>query len=115
MFSRLLWEKLISFWSIRINPGPVWPLPDRIALIRELAYTGGYSPLLVFSVLGIVLSMRHRRETTLFIFIFGLYTLVHILVWSSTRLRMPLDSLLAVIAGHGLLHTYNKYIVRRGS
>ena len=62
-----------------------------------------YVILVVLSVLGFVNSISTRHEAWLVLLILLVYTLVNVLVWTSTRLRIPLDSLLAIFAGFGLL------------
>ena len=57
----------------------------------------------VLSVLGFANSISARREAWLVLLILLVYTLVNVLVWTSTRLRIPLDSLLSIFAGFGLL------------
>ncbi|HJO33072.1 MAG TPA: glycosyltransferase family 39 protein [Anaerolineales bacterium] len=110
-FAELLREKLIAFWSPRINPKIAQPLNSSFAYVREFSYMISYVTLLGFAFVGVAASVRHRRETTLFLFLCVLYTLVNILVWASTRLRMPLDSLLAVFSGYGMLRVIS-YKVR---
>ena len=113
---RLLSRKLIFFWSPNINPSieysggsNVW-LEESGALfgfsftyIRDIAYTVSYVILVVLSVLGFANSISARREAWLVLLILLVYTLVNVLVWTSTRLRIPLDSLLSIFAGFGLL------------
>ena len=110
-FAELLREKLIAFWSPRINPKIAQPLNSSFAYVREFSYMISYVTMLGFAFVGVAASVRHRRETTLFLFLCVLYTLVNILVWASTRLRMPLDSLLAVFSGYGMLRVIS-YKVR---
>jgi 4-amino-4-deoxy-L-arabinose transferase-like glycosyltransferase len=110
-FAELLREKLIAFWSPRINPKIAQPLNSSFAYVREFSYMISYVTLLGFAFVGVAASVRHRRETTLFLLLCVLYTLVNILVWASTRLRMPLDSLLAVFSGYGMLRVIS-YKVR---
>ena len=102
-FAELLREKLIAFWSPRINPNVAQPLNSSFGYVRDFSYTISYVTLVALAFVGIAASVRHRRETTLFLCLFVLYTLVNILVWASTRLRMPLDSLIVVFSGYGML------------
>ncbi|HCU79995.1 MAG: hypothetical protein CL789_04545 [Chloroflexi bacterium] len=116
-YYRLLYRKLFSFWSPHINPSVdysggrnVWS-EDAGALfgftfryIRDVAYTVSYVILVILSVLGFVNSIGSRHEAWLVLLILLMYTLVNVLVWTSTRLRIPLDSLLSIFAGFGLWH-----------
>ena len=115
-YYRLLYRKLLSFWSPNINPSveysggsSVWS-EDAGALfgfsfryIRDVAYTVSYVIVVVLSVLGFANSIGVRHEAWLALLILLVYTLVNVLVWTSTRLRIPLDSLLVIFAGFGLL------------
>ena len=113
---RLLSRKLIFFWSPNINPSieysggsNVWSEESgalfgfSFTYIRDIAYTVSYVILVVLSVLGFANSISARREAWLVLLILLVYTLVNVLVWTSTRLRIPLDSLLSIFAGFGLL------------
>ena len=115
-YSRLLYRKLLSFWSPNINPSieysggsNVWS-DDAGALfgysfksIRNITYTVSYVVLLALSVLGFANSISSRHEAWLALLILLVYTFINVLVWTSTRLRIPLDSLLSIFAGFGLL------------
>ena len=104
-FLKLLWSKAIYLWSPRINPASTQTFAFDFAPIRDVIYTGSYIPLIGFGIVGIVLSIRSRQETLLFLVLFFTYTLVNVLVWTSTRLRIPLDSLIAVFSGYALWRT----------
>ena len=104
-FLELLWSKAVYLWSPRINPASTQTFAFDSVPLRDLIYTVSYIPLIGFGIVGIVLSIRIRRETLLFLFLFTLYTLVTVLVWTSTRLRIPLDSLIAVFSGYALWRT----------
>ena len=62
-----------------------------------------YVVLLALSVLGFANSISARHEAWLALLILLVYTFINVLVWTSTRLRIPLDSLLSIFAGFGLL------------
>ena len=104
-FLKLLWSKAIYLWSPRINPASTQTFAFDFASIRDVIYTGSYIPLIGFGIVGIVLSIRSRQETLLFLVLFFTYTLVNVLVWTSTRLRIPMDSLIAVFSGYALWRT----------
>ena len=75
--------------------------------IRNITYTVSYVVLLALSVLGFANSISARHEAWLALLILLVYTFINVLVWTSTRLRIPLDSLLAIFAGFGLLRALN--------
>ena len=119
-YQRLLYRKLISFWSPSINPSiehsggsDAWSEDGGLFFnvsfryVRDITYTVSYVILVVLAVLGLANSLSWRRETLLVLLILSMYTLVNVLVWTSTRLRIPLDSLLAIFAGFGLLRALN--------
>ena len=116
----LLYRKLNSFWSPSINPSiehsggsDAWSEDGGLFFnvsfryVRDITYTVSYVILVVLAVLGLANSLSWRRETLLVLLILSMYTLVNVLVWTSTRLRIPLDSLLAIFAGFGLLRALN--------
>ncbi len=109
LFSKLLPTKIVAFWSVRLNPDPVTPLPGSLKILREPIYTLSYAPLLGLALLGLILSIGQREEPMLFIFIFVSFTIFHMMGWSATRLRIPLDSFLAIFAGYGLIKLLRRY------
>jgi hypothetical protein len=72
-------------------------------LMRVFSY-GLYLP---FYLLGIYLSWRNwRRVSLLYLFAF-VYSAMHILIWASTRYRLPIDAAMMPLAGlavHSLWH-----------
>ena len=111
-YIQLLWGKLISFWSIHLNPGPVGEQHTAVTSFREVLYTISYAPLLFLSVVGIIATFQ-QRETRLIVLIFAAYTLAHLLIWTATRLRMPLDSLLMIFSGYTLFRGFQLFKQRR--
>lgn len=107
-YLQLLGTKFLTFWSFFLYPSPEPNINPTVRLIRNLTYTLSYLPLLVLGLAGIGFSFAQRAETRLVALICVAYTLVHVLVWGSTRLRMPLDALLAVFAAEALLQLWPK-------
>jgi 4-amino-4-deoxy-L-arabinose transferase-like glycosyltransferase len=104
-YIQLLGTKFLSFWSIFLNPSPEKNINPTVRLIRNLAYTLSYTPLLILGGVGIWLNFT-RPETRLVVLILGFYTLVHVLIWGTTRMRIPLDTLLALYASEVLWRLY---------
>jgi len=97
--ARLAWAKIKFLW----RPAP-WhtsvegtvPLGIRLSL-------GAFSIFLYVAAFTGLIFLRHRPLTlTLAIFPPVLFTLVHALVWSQVRFRIPLHPLLAALAAAGL-------------
>lgn len=101
-YLKLLGAKFLAFWSIQLNPGPVGLLDARVLGARELVYMLSYTPLLVLGLIGMFLTFTHKWETRFGLLILSCFTLAHVLVWTATRLRAPLDPLLAVFASYPL-------------
>ena len=97
-YLKLLEAKFLSFWSIFLNPGPVGELNNIVQSYRGFFYTLSYIPLLILALIGIALTL-HYPETRLVLMILCFYTFVHLLIYPSTRLRIPLDVLLAIFSG----------------
>ena len=117
-YIKLLYKKLFLFWSPYINPnmstvkgfGDIFSFSELGTKLsfedfRRISYTISYSVLSLFAICGFVLSLGHISESRLLLLVLLLYTLVNVLVWTSTRLRIPLDSILAIFAGYGMLRT----------
>jgi 4-amino-4-deoxy-L-arabinose transferase-like glycosyltransferase len=88
-----------------------WPTSDS-GLISNLSRILSIGILLPFMLYGIILSFFQMRKTSdsfvsspvflLYLFI-AFYTLIHILSWALIRYRLPVDAVLIVFAGSGMV------------
>jgi 4-amino-4-deoxy-L-arabinose transferase-like glycosyltransferase len=88
-----------------------WPTSDS-SLISNLSRILSIGILLPFMLYGIILSFFQMRKTSdsfvsspvflLYLFI-AFYTLIHILSWALIRYRLPVDAVLIVFAGSGMV------------
>ncbi len=73
-------------------------------LISNLARTLSFGLFLPFMAYGLILSLR-RWRTCLLLYLFMIsYSLIHILSWPGPRYRLPVDAVLIVFAGLGLVN-----------
>lgn len=88
-----------------------WPTSDS-SLISNLSRLTSIGLLLPFMLYGLALSFSRTRRTSnsfisapvvlLYLFI-AFYTLIHVLSWSLIRYRLPVDAVLLVFAGLGVM------------
>ncbi len=88
-----------------------WPAADSGAL-SNISRTLSFALLLPFMLYGLGLALHRRRSlaraggwptaTLLMLFAAG-YTLIHLLSWALIRYRLPVDAVLLVFAGYGLV------------
>jgi hypothetical protein len=98
-----------------------WPSSES-GLVSNISRVGSFGLFLPFMVYGLYLSLRYSfaswRDrlaspfTLLYLFIL-VYTGIHILTWTLIRYRIPVDAILVIFAGYGLLDLAERVQTRR--
>lgn len=111
-FISLMGLKFIKFWSWIYNP--VRESYRTLNLkIRSIAYTISYLPILIFGLIGVVLTINKWRKFFLFFSLVISYTIAHMIVMGYTRVRLPLDPFLMIFAARGFLYIKDLFIHKR--
>lgn len=100
-FSELLGRRLVHFW--RLYPLMAYKWQKYAAM----ATSGVYIPL---CFIGIILSIREFKKTSLLISMFATYSLVHMIFFSMLRYRVPLDPYVIIFAGYSISLAYSALI-----
>lgn len=97
-------KKFLRFWNIRLNTND-----ERYASrTNNLISMFSFGPILLFAVIGFILSLAHRFKPA-FIYFFILYTmLVNLVFISSLRYRLPIEPYLIMFAGYALYDIFRK-------
>lgn len=91
-----------------------WPSPDS-GTISNFSRVFSFGITLPFMVLGLWFALRKHfsgwlafsRSPMFLVLLFALlYTGVHLLTWALVRYRLPVDAVMLIFAGYGLLHLY---------
>ncbi|MCA9916328.1 MAG: hypothetical protein KC445_00170 [Anaerolineales bacterium] len=100
-----------------------WPSSDS-STVSNISRVGSFGIFLPFMLYGLFLTLRQSfsswRErlaspfTLLYLFML-VYTGIHVLTWTLIRYRIPVDLLLVIFAGYGLLDLYERVQSRRGA
>lgn len=87
-----------------------WPSTDS-SMISNVARVGSFGLMLPFMLWGLWLAIRDawrqppsvNRAGIVLLLMFGLiYTLIHVLIWTLIRYRLPVDAVLLVFAGYAM-------------
>jgi 4-amino-4-deoxy-L-arabinose transferase-like glycosyltransferase len=99
--------KLWKFWSWRLNPRLE---ESGSPLLRAFpyVYTASYLPVLLLGALGVFLTRRSWREHCVLLLLFLGYSLLHMVVYGFTRLRLPLDQFVMVYAACALVSIFHR-------
>ncbi|VAW33116.1 hypothetical protein MNBD_CHLOROFLEXI01-1635 [hydrothermal vent metagenome] len=98
-----------------------WPSGES-GMVSNISRVGSFGLFLPFMLYGLFLSIKqpfaswHERLASPFtlMFLFMLvYTGIHILTWTLIRYRLPVDAILAIFAGYGLLNIVERVMARR--
>jgi 4-amino-4-deoxy-L-arabinose transferase-like glycosyltransferase len=85
-----------------------WPSPSS-SLLSNVARVGSFGLALPFMLYGLILSARrirtyHSRRAVILLYLYiSSYTLVHLLTWIGPKYRLPVDAVLILFAGLGLV------------
>ncbi len=108
-FLRLIPWKVWRFWGWDVYPKPA-------QAIRTVVHGATYLPLAALAVLGMDAAFRTRKkELTLLLIVYALFTLFHFVFYSYSRYRKPLDHTLTIVAAPGLLAVLPKKRRTQGS
>jgi len=85
-----------------------WPSSES-SLVSNIARVGSFGILLPFILYGLVLSFIRRIKplskqplSLLYLYI-AVYTAIHVLSWTLIRYRLPVDAILVIFAGFGII------------
>ena len=100
-----------------------WPSGDS-STVSNISRVGSFGVFLPFMLYGLFLTLKQSfaswRErlaspfTLLFLFML-VYSGIHILTWTLIRYRIPVDIILVIFAGYGLLDLAERVLARRGA
>lgn len=98
-----------------------WPSGDS-GTVSNISRVGSFGLFLPFMLYGLILALKRSfgswREwlaspfTLLYLFIL-VYTGIHVLTWTLIRYRLPVDVILVIFAGYGLLDIVERLFARR--
>jgi hypothetical protein len=100
-----------------------WPSDDS-GMVSNLSRVGSFGVFLPFMLYGLFLTLRKSfaswRERlaspfTLLCLFMLVYSGIHILTWTLIRYRIPVDVILVIFAGYGLLDLAERMLERRGT
>ncbi len=97
-----------------------WPTPDS-SVLSNLARVGSYGLVLPFMLYGAIKTMLargvarlHLDSSASILLIFGLvYSLIHILMWTLVRYRLPVDAVFLSFAGYGIAGLAERLLLGR--
>jgi hypothetical protein len=98
-----------------------WPTPDS-HILSNLSRLGSFTLFLPFMLYGIWLAWAKRPrpladflaspQALLLAFVL-VYTVIHLLTWTLIRYRLPVDAVLLIFAGLGIVHLAERYLHAR--
>ncbi len=92
-FRNLVYKRFLHFW--RLYPAMAWPWQKHVAM----ATSGIYIPL---CVIGMMVSWRKFRDTSLLMALLSSYTAVHLFFVVTLRYRVPIDTFVIMAAALAL-------------
>ena len=114
-FVELAVWKFLKLWSPIYNPTGNSYLYGS-TLLRKTLNASSYIPILILSIYGSWQLFLNKEKHSFLIFFFTLilcFTLAHMIVMGYTRLRLPLDPILMLLAGVGFSRTFDLFLNRR--
>ncbi|GJM39853.1 MAG: hypothetical protein DHS20C20_01350 [Ardenticatenaceae bacterium] len=100
-----------------------WPSGES-SMVSNISRVASFGLFLPFMLYGLFLTLRKSFGswierlasplTLLYLFML-VYTGIHILTWTLIRYRIPVDLILVIFAGYGLLDLAERFLFRRGS
>jgi 4-amino-4-deoxy-L-arabinose transferase-like glycosyltransferase len=85
-----------------------WP-SNESSLVSNIVRVGSFGILLPLMLYGLVLSVFRsttpysKQPLTLLYLCITLYTIIHLLTWTLIRYRLPVDAILVIFAGYGII------------
>ncbi|XXK21839.1 ArnT family glycosyltransferase [Arenicellales bacterium nBUS_48] len=96
-------RKFLRLWSL-------WPnSAEHQSWIFKAISILSFGPMLLFSLIGVWALKENRREIALMVGLVGYITLLHVVTLGSIRYRLPLESIMIVIASMTLKNFYKRY------
>jgi hypothetical protein len=87
-----------------------WPTPNT-TLLHNIGRVGSFGLFLPFILYGLYLVIRNSqlatRNSLIFLFV-AFYTLLHVLTWAMVRYRLPVDTVLIILAAMALSDLYTR-------
>tara|TARA_Y100001970_G_scaffold294299_1_gene450065 strand:+ start:19763 stop:21031 length:1269 start_codon:yes stop_codon:yes gene_type:complete len=113
---KLYWLK--EFWRVARFKADYFPFPDaRFQGVWSLKHNVSsilcFGLLIPFATIGIIIMLKEKHKASLFLLLpILVQTLIHMLMWSRDRYRMPIDAFIIIIAAYGIYWCYDYYIIR---
>ncbi len=114
---KIYWIK--EFWRIVRFQGDYFPFPDARfqgawSLKHNVSSLLCYGFLLPFAIIGLIVMYNEKNRALLFLaFPIVVQTILHMLMWSRDRYRMPIDAFIIIIAVYGMFWCLDKYNERK--
>jgi hypothetical protein len=99
-FLRLSLSKALELWAL--YPRPLTEDRPRLSL-EKLASLLSYGLLLPFALVWLFISLPKSRVAVLILLLFLTYTIVHAVIISKVRFRLPLDSFVIICGSGGVM------------
>jgi 4-amino-4-deoxy-L-arabinose transferase-like glycosyltransferase len=99
-FHFLIRKRLVHFW--RLYPMMAYKWQKAAAMLTS----GIYIPL---CFIGIILSIKDFKKTSLLIALFAVYTFVHLFYTAMVRYRVPIDPFIMIFAAYTVHYVYAKF------
>ena len=99
-FLRLSLSKSLEFWALYQKP----MTRDRPRLgLEKLASLLSYGLLLPFALVWLFVSLPRSRAAVLVLLLFLIYSMVHAVILSKVRFRLPLDTFVIIYGSGGIV------------
>lgn len=93
-----------------------WPSADS-GMISNLSRIGSFGILLPFMVYGLILALYRNwswsllsHPMTLLLVLAFIYTAIHVLTWTLIRYRLPVDAVMVIFAGVGVVDLVQRFL-----
>lgn len=94
-------RKFFKFWRLYPHTESIYTYGHSKTLLVLVSLLS-YGILLPFSILGIIFSIRKWKQFTFFYGLIGSFTVMHLIVWSQIRFRLPIMPYMIVFAAFSL-------------
>ncbi len=106
----LLWSKFKRLWNIKLNTDN----PAYASRLAVLASVISFAPVLIFFVIGLVVSWKRRGELIYVYFLTLHTTAINLAFVSSLRYRLPLEPFMIIVASYALVVVSRRIGAHRG-
>ena len=100
MLKLALW-KFLKFWRLYPHTESIYTYGHSKTLLVLISLLS-YGILLPFSIIGIMFSIRKWKQFTFFYGLIVSFTIIHLIVWSQIRYRLPIMPYMVVFAAFSL-------------